>query len=60
MTIGQLKLVFSKMFPLSVKEMKLNYKGPAADWPEALEEDLRTLDYYGVQSGGIISMEKIF
>ena len=60
MTIGQVKTLLAKLFPLAVASMRLNYRGPGCDLPEDLDDDLRTLDYFGVQSGGLISMEKAF
>ena len=60
MTIGQVKALLAKLFPLNVREMKLNYKSSSSDWPEQLDDDTKTLSYYGVGSGGVISMENVF
>eukprot|EP00455_Lapot_gusevi_P052214 TRINITY_DN7927_c0_g1_i3.p1 TRINITY_DN7927_c0_g1~~TRINITY_DN7927_c0_g1_i3.p1 ORF type:complete len:134 (-),score=24.03 TRINITY_DN7927_c0_g1_i3:16-417(-) len=57
MTVGQVKLLLSRLFKLPVEEQVLYYRGPTSDWPEKMEDDLKKLTYYGVQTGGQILME---
>ena len=58
MTVAQVKAFLSRIFKLSVPLIKLNYRDPNSDFPEQLSEDTRSLDSYGVRSGGEILMER--
>jgi hypothetical protein len=58
LTIGQLKLLFSKLFKLEVGLQVLYYKSDAMGPPSMLDVDEESLGYFGLTSGSVIYMNE--
>ncbi len=70
MTLAQVKAFLARLFKLAAADIILSYRAPGADWPELLvpegaassaaaaaEHDARSLEYFGVLTGGQILVE---
>ena len=58
LTVGQLKLLFSKLFKLEVGLQVLYYKSDAKGPPSMLDVDDESLGYFGLMSGSVIYMNE--
>jgi len=58
LTVGQLKLLFSKLFKLEMGLQVLYYKSDARAPPSVLDEDEESLGYFGLTSGSVIYMNE--
>jgi hypothetical protein len=67
MTLAQVKAFLARLFKLAAADIILSYRAPGADWPELLvpegaaasaaEYEARSLEYFGVLTGGQILVE---
>lgn len=59
MTVGNLKVMFNRLFKCDVALQRLSYHDKSDAFPSVLDDDMKSLSFFGAADGGSIVMEEV-